>query len=427
MEPRRYHRPAMRICIVTIAGYGLGGMQDHTRSLARGLAEAGHEVEVVTTRNPDGTPYEERDGARWHFVDAGAQHAWLPRRDPVWLPRSCEKFAELHGARPFDVIHSESTSAIGLVRRGIHRTVPTVAEFHGNAIALLRTAVQRARAGDASAKVRESKLFVWQFGTWLQYGHWYRFRPCVWIVPSRYEFEDTRRGAFLQGHLGRVVPNGVEPDRFHPRPRAALRKELALPHTPLFVAVGRLNAEKGMDKAIQALARLGEPSARLVIVGDGEDRDALEQLADELGVGDRVLFAGVQPHELVAKYMAAADVFLFPTMRAEAAPLVLPQAMACGVPVVASDIGGITEVVRRSGEYGVLVPPGEVEPLVSAMETLLGDEELRVRLGDAARRRILADYTVERMVDETLSAYRFAIARFASARASNGRPGQSEL
>jgi glycosyltransferase involved in cell wall biosynthesis len=403
----------VRICIVTVAGHGIGGMQDHTRSLAKGLVAAGHEVEVVTSRHPEGLLEEERDGAHWHYVDAAHHHPRLPRRDRVWLTRSCEAFLRLHGERPFDVIHSESTSAIGLVRRGIHRRLPLVAKFHGNAIALIQAALARARSGDAQAKIREAKGLVWLFGEWFQYGHWYRFRPCVWMVPSRREFEDTRRESLLKRSLGYVVPNGVDVTVFRPRPREHVRAELGLGDEPIFVSVGRLNVEKGMHHALRALAALGAdtPRASLVIVGSGEEREWLEQLSESLGVEQRVHFVGAQPHQVVAKYLAAADVFLFTTERGEAAPLVLPQAMACAAPVIASNIGGIPEVVGRSGANGVLVPPGDASALADAMRTLLRDESLRWGLGQAARRRVLAEYTVERMVEQTLDVYRVAIAR----------------
>jgi glycosyltransferase involved in cell wall biosynthesis len=401
----------VRICIVTIAGHGIGGMQDHTRSLAKGLVAAGHEVDIVTTRHAEGLLEEERDGARWHYVDAAHGHPWLPRRDPAWLSRSWETFVRLHGERPFDVIHSESTSAIGLVRRGIHRYVPLVAKYHGNSIALARAALARARAGNAGAKMRESKGLVWLIGQSSQHGQWHRFRPCVWMVPSRREFEDTRRVGFLKGALGHIVPNGVDVGLYRPRPREQVRADLSLHGGPVFVSVGRLNAEKGMHHAVRALAALGPdaPRAVLVIVGEGEERALLEELAGSLGIERRIVFAGAQPYEVVAKYLAAADVFLFPTERGEAAPLVLPQAMACAVPVIASDIGGIPEVVLRSGTNGFLVPPGNVPALADAMRALLRDESLRQRVGQAARQRVLAQYTVERMVEQTLDVYRTAI------------------
>jgi glycosyltransferase involved in cell wall biosynthesis len=207
-----------------------------------------------------------------------------------------------------------------------------------------------------------------------------------------------------------VVPNGIDADLFRPRPLPEARALLGLGDGPLFACVGRLTEEKGIHHALSALALLdGEASsARLVVVGEGEEREPLEGLASRLGIERRVIFAGAQPHEKVALYLAAADAFLFPTERDEAAPLVLPQALACALPIVASRTGGITEVIGETGEYGMLVPPGDVTALAQAMRTLLDDERLRWRLGEASRRRVLEDYTIERMTERTLAVYEVA-------------------
>ena len=246
----------------------------------------------------------------------------------------------------------------------------------------------------------------------VQYGHWYRFRPCVWMVPveGRVRGHTTRLAA--QGIARTRRPERVDATLFQPRPRAQMRAELGLRDGPLRVGWPPQRLERGCTTPSRALAALGAdaPEARLVIVGAGEQHARLEQLSRSLGVGQRVHFVGGQPHEIVAKYLAAADVFLFPTERGEAAPRA-PQAMACAVPVIASDIGGIPEVVQRSGSSGILVPPGDVHQLAQAMRTLVRDESLRRRLGEAARRRVLVEYTVERMVEETLSVYRVGIAR----------------
>jgi glycosyltransferase involved in cell wall biosynthesis len=401
----------VRICIVTVAHHGLGGMQAHARALARGLVEAGHDVDVLTTSNPEGEAREERGGVTWHFLDAAHHHPRLPRRDPAWLECSYEAFVRLHRERPFDLIHSESTSAIGLVRKRVHERLPLVVKFHGNGIALARAGLTRARAGDTRVRVREAKGLVWLFAACLQYGQWYRFRPCVWMVPSREEFEDTRRTALLKASLGYVVPNGVDQETFRPLPRSVVRAELGLGDSPLFIAAGRLNLEKGMHHAVQALARLDgpRPAPRLVVVGEGEQRKPLERLARSLGLQDRVLFPGAKTHDDLARYFAAADVFLFPTERAEAGPLVLVEAMACGLPIIASAIGAIPELLGRTGQNGLLVPPGDTEALAEAMHTLLRDDELRRRLGEAAHRRALAEYTTKRMVDRTLDVYGIAM------------------
>lgn len=397
-------------------------MQDHTRSLARGLALLGHDVEVIANRHPDGLVVETRDDARWHYLASTAQHPRLPRRGRDWLAQTVEAFEALHRERPFDVVHSESTSAIGLVRKGVHRRVPVVVRFHGNTFDLGRAAILRARAGSWRDKVREAKALVWLVADSLQYGQWYRFRPCVWSVPSQQEFEGTLKDCLLRRSLGRTIANGIDADLFRPRAREATRRELGLADGPLLAAVGRLNREKGFDVALRALAELDGPfaDARLVIVGDGEERAALERLIEGAGLQQRVLLVGAHPHAAVARYIAAADVFLFPTLRAEAAPLILPQAMATATPVIASRIGGIPEVVGSSDACGVLVPPGDVDALAAGIRSLLADPETRQRVGAAARERILAGYTVERMVEQTIELYELAIARQAR-RPSRGR------
>lgn len=398
----------MRVCIVTVAGYvhGIGGMQTHTSDLASGLVAAGHEVEVVTGRHPEGRKSEEHVGAVWHFVDAPTRYGRLPMRHAAWLSGSHEEFARLHETRPFDLVHSESTSALGLLRRRVHEALPLVAKFHGNWLGLAGAAFARA-ARSPRTFVPEAKHVVWIIGQhFLPPDNAYAFRACEAMVPSRQQLEETRRSHLLRRDRIHVVPNAVDTRLFLPRPRDEARNALGLGAAPLLVSVGRLNREKGMHHAIHALTSLGD--VKLALVGAGEERPGLERLAHEIGVADRVLFAGKQPREAVAAYLAAADVFLFPTERAEAAPMVLPEAMACGIPVVASRIGGIPEVVGPDEATALLVPPGDVEALVGAVRRLLGDPDLAARLGKAARSRIEEEYTLERMVERTLHVYRIA-------------------
>src|SRR4051812_34449593 len=136
----------MRICIVTVASYahGIGGMQAHASDLCRGLVEAGHEVEVITARHPKGLTRSDHLGGAWHFYDATSKKPGRPFRNRDWLATSADAFDELHAARPFDVVHSESTSALGLLRRGGHRPGPVAAKFPGNYLRLAGATVNRA-------------------------------------------------------------------------------------------------------------------------------------------------------------------------------------------------------------------------------------------------------------------------------------------
>ena len=405
----------MRICIVAyvVPQHGIGGMQDHTRDLARGLVRAGHEVEVITSAHPEGRREERVDGARYHFVDA-------PRNgnDPIWLRESYAEFVRLHAERPFDVIHSESTCAVEHVRRGVHREVPLVAMFHGTLLGAVKAEVKSAlRTRRPIPMLRAMRRIEWTARhQHFRHGNWYRFRACEAIVPSQHQLKDTYRSCLLRPSRVHVVANGVDTRRFTPRPQEATRAKLGLGNLPLFVCAGRLDRGKGTHTAVRALALLAERGhpATLAIVGDGPERERLEAVSRELGLLRSVVFAGPQPHDVLARYFAAADACLFPTELNEAAPLVPLQALACGTPVIASSIGSLPEVIDRPGENGLLMRPGDPEALAAAMQRVLVDADLRQRLRLGGLARVRAEYTLEQMVERTLAVYEIARQRLAA-------------
>jgi glycosyltransferase involved in cell wall biosynthesis len=402
----------MRVCILAVAGYvhGIGGMQQHTVDLAVGLVRAGHEVEVVTARHPDGDELVERDGVRWHFVDAPPRH--MDRR---WRTKSLERFLQLHGERPFDVVHGEGSSALELLRTGVHEQVPVVTLFHGNFLGLARAGFRRAISSRRPRPaLSELRGVIWLCGQHFPHGNWRRFRSCEAMVPSTQQLRDTRRSHRLDQRRLHVVPNGIDTHLFRPIEAQEARLRLGLPRGPLLVSVGRLSSEKGVHHAVTAVARLRDRScdASLVVVGDGAEREALERLARELHVEDRTIFVGAQTPELVAHYLGAADIFVFPTERDEAAPLVLPQAMACGIAVAASRIGGIEEVLNRPGPPGILLRPGDPDDLTETLHRLIANQDERVRLGICALEVARAEYSVEVMTERTVFVYETARRRF---------------
>jgi glycosyltransferase involved in cell wall biosynthesis len=163
----------------------------------------------------------------------------------------------------------------------------------------------------------------------------------------------------------KVLRNGVDLQMFQPKDRATARAALGL-DGPTLVSVGLLIERKGHALVIEALANL--PGYRLVIVGEGPDRPALEQLAARLGVADRVRFLGRVAHERLADIYTAADALVLASSR-EGWPNVLLEAMACGTPVVASNIWGNPEVVARP-EAGVLMPERSAESVAASVQAL---------------------------------------------------------
>jgi len=210
-----------------------------------------------------------------------------------------------------------------------------------------------------------------------------------------------------------VIPIGVrvpaEPTREErEQTRQAVRQRFGLPDDcSLVMHVGSFTSEKNHRELLGAFARVVEeaPSSRLLLVGDGLLRAQIETNVRELRLDGRVVLAGVVPD--AAEIMVAADVLVLPSLR-EGLPGVILEAAAAGVPAVAYDVGGVSEVVE-DGASGMVVAVGDVESLSSRLSQLLGDEVLRQRLGAEARRRVEQTYTLEKVGDQFEEVYRSVI------------------
>ena len=216
----------------------------------------------------------------------------------------------------------------------------------------------------------------------------------------------------------RVVPYGVDVERFRPdaaareRVRARLGIEAG---TPLLLGLGRMVYKKGFAYAIEALARSRRRDMVLVLAGDGDLRQTLERQARAAGIAARVRFPGAIARDDIAAWYAAADLFLLPSVHDEAGnvdglPNVLLEALASGCSVIATDLAGPRMVMDDGGE-GLLVPEGDAAAVAEAIERLLADDELRRRLGAAARARAVRELTWDRCVDALEEVYAAAQAR----------------
>jgi glycosyltransferase involved in cell wall biosynthesis len=213
-----------------------------------------------------------------------------------------------------------------------------------------------------------------------------------------------------------IVRNGVDLSRFSEPPDPdRVRRTIGLPSgVPLVAVVSRLIRLKGLEYFLEAAALVGArvPEARFAIVGEatrGDDtyQPMLADLARRLGIGDRVVFAGLRSD--VPAVLAGATVSVMPSLD-EALSNVVLESMAAGAPTVATRVGGTPEAVV-DGVNGLLVPPADAPAMAAAIERLLTDAELATRLGRAARQSIHERFTVERMVHATEQLYLDLLAR----------------
>jgi colanic acid/amylovoran biosynthesis glycosyltransferase len=185
-----------------------------------------------------------------------------------------------------------------------------------------------------------------------------------------------------------IVHCGVDPQLFQPVQHDRPGQRL--------LYTGRLAAAKGLPVLLDSLALLKQshPDVELLIVGDGGDRPSLEAQVQSLGLSAQVKFLGYQSQAQVRDWMQMTDVFVLPSF-AEGVPVSLMEAMAAGVPVVTTRIAGISELVEE-GASGLLVSPGHLEALTQALQRLLGDAALRQAMGEQGRRKIEAEFTIQR-------------------------------
>jgi len=184
----------------------------------------------------------------------------------------------------------------------------------------------------------------------------------------------------------RVVRNGIDVETWSPGPGQLPGRLRIPPGAPVVSMIGALRARKGHALAIASwrsvLARV--PEARLLIVGDGPERGTLRQQVQRAGLDDRIVFAGRIDDELErVEIVRASDIALLPSY-GEALPMALIEASACARPVIATNVGGVREVVS-DGVSGKLIPPGEITAIADAVIELLQDSQLRARMGQAGR------------------------------------------
>ena len=322
-----------------------GGMNVYVREMSSALSHAGVECTTYTRRTRDDQPdvVQVEPGHRVVHIDAGAHD--LAKED---LPSILGEFGDrvlehLRGDSPADVVHANYFLS-GLVAHRIKHEldIPFVSTFH-------TLAKVKSEGGDAESEWRhrsEDEII--------------NCADAICMSCSEEENQFLRLYGRPRGRMEIVAP-GVEHAFFAPGDRGGARRALGLPEdTPVLLFVGRIQPLKGPDVAVRALGLLGRPDARLLVVGGASGREGeaemarLHSLAAEFGVTDQIEFVPPQPHHILSTYYRAADAVLVPS-RSESFGLVALEASACGVPVVASAVGGLLTLVDH-GETGYLVP-----------------------------------------------------------------------
>lgn len=349
----------------------VGGLESHVVDLARGLVARGHEVRVVTSRSlPDLPREEELDGVR-------VRRTWFPRRSPLgWALHALGSVpATRRWAGWADVMHAQ--------------TFPSI----------LPVWLANARWGRPWAATLHTSHFLSRARS-----PWWRpllrvlvRRPGKVLAASR-EIAEVAI-ALAPDVRVEAVTNGVETGRFRPVPPAVPRD----PGTRPVVVPRRLVPKNGVADLIRALPLVREsvPGIVALVVGDGPERPRLEELAGRLAVRNAVRFLGRRPHEDMPGFLCSGELAIFPSLM-EATSVAALEAMACAVPVVATRVGGLPEIVDEG--VGTLVDPGSPSDLARGIVELLERDDL-AEMGERARARVVERWSNARLVERHLEMY----------------------
>ena len=368
-----------------------GGAGNTCYRFARGQAERGHHVEVFTAP-AEGEP-----------PDPGG--ALVHRIEPVFAIGNAPFIPSIARIAAFDVVHlhypfifgAELTLLGRLTRR--RRRQALLVHYKNRLVGEgLRAPLFAAYEGTVSPRLIAAAD-----------------RVCVLSDDHASSVPYLRRTGHREPAKLIEMPNGVDVEDFSPGEDATgLRERLGVPRETLlavFVAtLDRAHHFKRLEVAIDALARAAaDPPPHLVVAGGGELLDGFRERAVAAGVADRVHFLGVVPHRQLPDVLRAADVFVLATEPPESFGIVVIEAMACGLPVIATDYPGLRAVVDE-GATGVIVAPGDAGAIAAGLERLASDMQERGRLGQAGRAKAEREWAWPALLDRMDVAYDEAIA-----------------
>jgi len=374
-----------RSVLYATTGLGYGGAETQVVNLALGVKRRGWEVNVVSLLAPEA--HTEL------LLEEGIGVFALNMRRGVPDPKGIIALACIYRTFKPAVVHSHMIHA-NLLARAARLLAPVPV--------LISTAHNTIEVG---------RSFRTERSTHLAYGLT-DFLADLTTIVSR---EGLRR--FIEGKAVRpdkvmYVPNGVDVKKYKPsqEARGRLRRELGLGETFTWLAVGRLEKAKDYPTLLKAFSRvvMAKPEAKLLIVGEGSLREELEGLVVALSLQKSVRLLGLRKD--IPELMNAADALVMSSAW-EGLPMVVLEAQASGLPVMATGVGAIPDVVQ-AGETGFLVPPGDLEALAQAMLRLmaLSDSERRA-MGARGRERVLREYSLESIVDRWLAIYEESLLR----------------
>lgn len=387
----------MKICMFAknLPVHITGGMEIHIQELVNGLIKRGYKVTLITAPHPQGIEKEKKENLTMHYVKNKPKYT----REKFYR-ESARLFERLNKEESFDIVHSQSTLACGYARY-CKKTAPLILTSHGTMLNEIKALLRR-NFSIKSFLTLPTPLKIYLLDEPIIY----KKTEKIIAVSNELKEDIERQYKVPKGKLV-VIPNGIDIDRFKPMEVDDLKKKYNLTDEKVILSIGRIDKQKGFHLLLKIFPDILKEykNVKLFIVGTGPYLHDLKEMSIKLNILGKVIFTGRVSDEDLPGYYNLADVIVFPTVRMEGLPLVVPEAMACEKPVIASRIGGIPTAIRHNTD-GILIEPGNLKGLKEQIIKVLDNEDFAKELGGNGRKKVVERLNLDRMVEDTIKVYK---------------------
>jgi glycosyltransferase involved in cell wall biosynthesis len=389
----------MKICVFSrsVPVHSFGGMEKHCWSVSVGFSKKGHIVKLITTSHPQGKEYEK--------INSNFEVFYLKDTKPgkyskKWWKKSLQKFLELDRVEKFDVVFSESSGALAVLKYKVKNEllIPVVFRLPGTA---LRDAVTQIKQ---KISIRSVLAAIKNFILFFRDKKWFKYADAI-ITCSDEIANAIKKEMKIEESKIYTIYNGVNLEKFYPKDKNELRRTYKISKDKFIIlTISRLKKIKGVDVLIYALNSVLKKfnNIELFIIGDGDYRKNLEKLVHKLDLQDYVKFLGNIPNDNLSDYYNLSDIFVLPTRAKEGFPWVIIEAMACKKPAIVSNIGGVSGSVIKDGENGLLFEPANIKDLEEKILLLLNNPQLRDKIAENGYQTVKRFFSEEIMINKTL-------------------------
>ena len=400
---------------------GYGGLATQNKMLAEGLAARGHDVTVFSPKEDIEEETIINTGVKYVFIDAvyrmgiffqgfedklakilkkvvpkfNYSGIFSDKGNEDWIAKSYATFCSNHEEYPFDIVLCQSAIGLGLIRNKENHCLPVISISHGSIIGEFKSVMSTLSFKDfLSLKfllkfIRDFAYVVVNFFTrQREFIHGSDRVVAVSTAVKNQLIEET----FANENKFVVIHNGIKPPAITGGEKKDNQKIK-------LISAGRVDKSKGIQILLEALRDVDKSHWQLEVIGEGSDLEYLINLTEKLSLSSCVFYSGKISHEEVLHKMPQADIFILPSLRVEGFPMVLVEAMFAGLPVIASDIGGNADAVVNN-ETGLLVEAGDTKGLKNAVEILISDTDLRLKMAKNAKLRATNNFTLAIMIEK---------------------------